>query len=78
MEKFVMSQGTCADMRELTASTLHTFIVEMLPQLYPAPFDGQSLEVTLGGIADAVKRLEQEAGRPLTATLATILLDDKV
>lgn len=72
-----MSPGTCDDMRSLVATTVHAFLRDIMPQLYPAPWDGQAVEVTLNGFADAIKLLEKEAGKPLQTALATILLDNK-
>ena len=65
------------EMRGLVAVSVHSFLVEILPQIFSAPYSGQALDATLGGIADAIRELETEAGSPLQAALVSILLEQK-
>jgi hypothetical protein len=76
-QKFVMPPEVVAQMEEVIADALSTYLTEFVPGLFPNFQEPQTQDCILQGIATAIRRYELITGCSITRTLALNLLDTK-
>lgn len=74
-QPFVMPPTVVVEMEQVVAEGVVTYLTEFTRGLFPDFKAAQAQECVLNGIAAAIRRYEQEVGRPICHTLALNLLD---
>jgi hypothetical protein len=75
MPKFIMPPQVRQDISDVVSTSVATYLIEFTKPLFPDFRDTQALDCIADGIADALRRYEREAGKPICHAIALALID---